>query len=151
MRHIHSADRLGRGEALKRAFKEASGCILVYMDVDLATDIPSWRPHRRDTRRSRHRDGLTPSPDSRVKRSTRSSLSIAILQHPHQVLFTPRARPPVRLQGLQAGEPHGYIDEVEDRHWFWDTEVLIRGAKRGSRSSRYPSTGRGEGDEGQAP
>ena len=39
VRHIHSDERLGRGRALKNAFKEANGDVLVYMDVDLSTDL----------------------------------------------------------------------------------------------------------------
>jgi glycosyltransferase AglD len=39
VKHLHAEKRLGRGKALKNAFQESSGEILVYMDVDLATDV----------------------------------------------------------------------------------------------------------------
>ena len=37
--HLHGDKRLGRGKALNRAFKASSGERLIYMDVDLATDL----------------------------------------------------------------------------------------------------------------
>lgn len=37
--HLHSEKRQGRGKALNRAFKAASGEVLCYIDVDLATDM----------------------------------------------------------------------------------------------------------------
>ena len=39
VRHIHRDQRLGRGTALTNAFKQSSGEVLVYMDLDLATDL----------------------------------------------------------------------------------------------------------------
>src|SRR4030043_471140 len=39
VKHIHGEKRLGRGAALKNAFKQSSGEVLVYMDLDLATDV----------------------------------------------------------------------------------------------------------------
>ena len=35
VRHIHREKRLGRGTALNNAFKQSSGEVLVYMDLDL--------------------------------------------------------------------------------------------------------------------
>ena len=37
--HIHSDERLGRGRALKRAFKIVNAEVFAYMDADLATDL----------------------------------------------------------------------------------------------------------------
>ncbi len=39
VKHFHEEKRLGRGAALNKAFKKSGGAILVYMDVDLATNI----------------------------------------------------------------------------------------------------------------
>jgi glycosyltransferase involved in cell wall biosynthesis len=39
VKHIHGEKRLGRGVALKNAFMQSSGEVLVYMDLDLATDL----------------------------------------------------------------------------------------------------------------
>jgi len=42
VRHIHRDKRLGRGLALRKAFSKSKGRILVYMDVDLATELGIW-------------------------------------------------------------------------------------------------------------
>src|SRR4030066_1744221 len=39
VKHIHGEKRLGREAALKNAFKKSHGEVLVYMDLDLATDL----------------------------------------------------------------------------------------------------------------
>ncbi|MGB9841988.1 MAG: glycosyltransferase, partial [Candidatus Bathyarchaeales archaeon] len=44
VKHIHREKRLGRGNALKNAFKQSSGKVLVYMDLDLATDLKHLKP-----------------------------------------------------------------------------------------------------------
>jgi glycosyltransferase involved in cell wall biosynthesis len=43
VKHLHSDARQGRGRALNRAFKFASGDIICYIDVDLATDMEHLR------------------------------------------------------------------------------------------------------------
>src|SRR5512138_1913169 len=44
VRHIHRDKRLGRGTALSNAFKQSNGEVLVYMDLDLATDLNYLKP-----------------------------------------------------------------------------------------------------------
>ena len=44
IRHMHSDERLGRGKALNQAFKRAHGDIVMYMDVDLSTDLSYLKP-----------------------------------------------------------------------------------------------------------
>ena len=44
VKHIHREKRLGRGTALKNAFKQSSGKVFVYMDLDLATNLKALKP-----------------------------------------------------------------------------------------------------------
>jgi glycosyltransferase AglD len=44
VKHIHSEKRLGRGRALTDAFNQSKGEVLVYMDLDLATDLKYLKP-----------------------------------------------------------------------------------------------------------
>jgi len=44
VKHIHRENRLGRGTALNNAFKQSRGEVLVYMDLDLATDLKYLKP-----------------------------------------------------------------------------------------------------------
>ena len=140
VRHIHSADRLGRGGALKRAFKEASGYILVYMDVDLATDIHELSELIDAVRGGADiATGSRLLPDSRVKRSARRSFASQSYNTFIKVLFnTPVHDHQCGFKAFKRESLMGFIDEVEDRHWFWDTEVLIRGARKNLKIIEIP-------------
>jgi glycosyltransferase involved in cell wall biosynthesis len=141
VRHLHSKKRLGRGKALKNAFQQSSGEILVYMDVDLATDVRQLKELIESISKERY-DFATGSrllPESKVERSgTRNITSIiynfmvrAVLGSKvkdHQCGFKAFRREPL----LQL------LEEVEASHWFWDTELLVRAHRRGFRIKEIP-------------
>jgi glycosyltransferase AglD len=148
VRHLHSAERLGRGRALNVAFKESRGAILVYMDVDLASDIRQLRALVDVIRDGTDiATGSRMLPGSRVKRSTRRSLASWCYNSFIRTLFnTPVHDHQCGFKAFNRARLMEYIDEVEDTHWFWDTEVLIRGVRRGLRVDEIPvewSEGRG--------
>ena len=149
VRHVHSDDRLGRGGALERAFRAAAGETLVYFDTDLATDMTHLaelvesvrsgevdvatgsrllaaseadRPAKRDVP-SRTYNGL-------VRLFLRSSV------HDHQCGF--KAFDREVLETL--------LDEIEDDHWFWDTELLVRAQRAGYRVEEFPVAWTPKGD-----
>ena len=149
VRHVHSDDRLGRGGALERAYRAAAGETLVYFDTDLATDIvhleelvesvrsgeadiatgsrllaasEADRPAKRDVP-SRTYNGL-------VRLFLRSSV------HDHQCGF--KAFDRAALETL--------LDDVEDDHWFWDTELLVRAQRAGYRVEEFPVAWTPKGD-----
>ncbi len=148
VRHLHSAERLGRGRALNMAFKESRGTILVYMDVDLASDISQLRALVDSIRGGADiATGSRMLPGSRVKRSTRRSLASWCYNSLIRLLFsTPVHDHQCGFKAFNRARLMEYIDEVEDTHWFWDTEVLIKGVRRGLRVEEIPvewSEGRG--------
>ncbi len=142
VRHLHSDERLGRGRALTRAFGESRGEILAYMDVDLSTETSALRTLIDSIREewdictgSRMLSG------SVVKRSWTRTLSSwaynALIRllfdtgvHDHQCGFKAFNR-----RSLLA-----VLAEVEDTHWFWDTEVLAVASRRGYRIREIPVT-----------
>ncbi|MFB3889496.1 MAG: dolichyl-phosphate beta-glucosyltransferase [Candidatus Bathyarchaeia archaeon] len=141
VRHIHGEKRLGRGTALNNAFKQSRGRILVYMDLDLATDLKHL-PALVDAIRTEGYDLATGSrllPESRVERGLRRSVSSKtynfLVRHmlgskvkDHQCGFKAFRREPT----LQL------LDEVRARHWFWDTEILVRAQRGGCRIKEIP-------------
>jgi glycosyltransferase involved in cell wall biosynthesis len=141
VRHIHSEKRLGRGKALKKAFHQSSGEILVYMDVDLATDVRQLK-ELIDIVDKEGYDFATGSrmlPESNVERSGTRDLASktynfmvrAVLGSKvkdHQCGFKAFRRKPLMQ----------IIDEVSANHWFWDTELLVRAHRRGYRIKEIP-------------
>lgn len=141
VKHIHEEKRLGRGNALKNAFKQSTGSILVYMDVDLATDV-------------RHLDALIRSvefegydiatgsrmlAESRVKRSgTRHTASRAYNLLVRWLLGSKVKDHQCGFKAFRREPLMQLLDEVGARHWFWDTEILVRAYRRGYRIKEIP-------------
>jgi len=134
VRHIHREKRLGRGTALNNAFKQSCGQVLVYMDLDLATNLSYLRPlvEAISVEGYDFSTGSRMLPQSRAERTFGRSLSsktynflvrhmLGSKLHDHQCGFKAFKREPL----LEL------LDKVEATHWFWDTEILVRAHRQG--------------------
>ncbi len=136
VRHVHSDERLGRGRALCRAFREAEGEVLVYFDADLATDLRYLKPLVESVRSGEY-DVATGSrllPGSEADRP----LSRGVASRVYNGLVRVGLRSDLRdhqcgFKAFDREALHSLLPEVEDGHWFWDTEVLVRAQRRGYR------------------
>ncbi|WP_255150653.1 flippase-like domain-containing protein [Halorarius halobius] len=149
VRHFHSDERLGRGGALERAFRAAAGDTLVYFDTDLATDM-SHLEELVESVRSGEYDVATGSrrmpgneqdrePERGVASTGFNTLVRLMLRselHDHQCGF----------KAFDREALFDLLDDVEDDHWFWDTEVLVRAQKRGYRVKEFPVDWTPKGD-----
>lgn len=139
--HLHSDSRQGRGRALNRAFKYASGDIFCYIDVDLATDMS----HLKELIESVSIEGYdfaTGSrmmPQSNVKRPLKRDMAskgynflvrtfLHSKLHDHQCGFKAFKKAPF----------FDLIDMVQDKHWFWDTELMVLAQYRGFKVKEFP-------------
>jgi glycosyltransferase involved in cell wall biosynthesis len=146
VKHIHGEKRLGRGAALKNAFKQSSGEVLVYMDLDLATDVKHLKSLV-EAVESEGYDFATGSrllPESNVKRSGTRDIASKTYN------FMVRALLGSEIKDHQCGfkafkrEPlMQLLDEVGANHWFWDTEVLVRAHRRGYKIKEIPVSWKG--------
>lgn len=141
MFHLHSDARQGRGRALDRAFRAARGEILCYIDVDLATDMGHLE-ELIDAIRSEGYDFATGSrmmPESDVKRPVKRGLAsrgfnlltrtmLGSKLYDHQCGF----------KAFRRRSLFEIIDSVEDKHWFWDTELLVRAQRLGYKVKEFP-------------
>jgi glycosyltransferase involved in cell wall biosynthesis len=141
VRHIHREKRLGRGTALNNAFRQSNGEVLVYMDLDLSTDLKSLKPLVEAIMVEGYdlSTGSRMLPESKVERGLRRSISsktynflvrrmLGSKVRDHQCGFKSFKREPLlRL-----------IDEVEATHWFWDTEILVRAYRHGYKIKEIP-------------
>ncbi len=141
IKHIHRDERLGRGKALNNAFKQSNGEVLVYMDLDLATDIKHLKSLVEAVTVEGY-DFATGSrmlPESKVERTLRRSISsktynwlvrrmLGSKLRDHQCGFKSFRREPA----LQL------INEVDAHHWFWDTEIFVRAIRKGYKIKEIP-------------
>ncbi|MDR2707571.1 MAG: glycosyltransferase family 2 protein [Nitrososphaerota archaeon] len=146
IRHIHGEKRLGRGRALKNSFKQSNGNILIYMDVDLATDI-KYLTQLIDAVTIEGYQLATGSrrlSQSRAKRTfTRNTASKV---YNSMVRFFLRSNIKDHQCGFKAFQREiilPLLDEVEANHWFWDTETLIRAQRKGYKIKEIPVEWRG--------
>ena len=140
IRLLHSDERQGRGRALTRAFREANGSLLCYYDVDLATDMSHLGGLI-----GAIRDGYDMStgsrlmPSSDVKRTGEREVAsrgynllvrlvLGSRLHDHQCGF----------KGFRRDRILPLLPSVKATHWFWDTEILVRGQREGYRIHEFP-------------
>ena len=134
VRHIHREKRLGRGTALNNAFKQSSGEVLVYMDLDLATDLKYLKP----LVEAISVEGYDFATGSRMLAESKAERTFSRGISSKTYNFLVRHMLGSKLRDHQCGfkafkrEPlMQLLDEVEAPHWFWDTEIMVRAHRHG--------------------
>ncbi|MUV90786.1 flippase-like domain-containing protein [Halapricum sp. CBA1109] len=140
VRHIHSDERLGRGGALEYAFRRAEGETLVYFDTDLATDMFHLE-ELVESIRSGEYDVATGSrwiPGEAADRPAKRGIPSRGFNT--MVRLVLRSDVKDHQCGFKAFDREtllALMDDVEDDHWFWDTEVLVRAQREGYRVKEF--------------
>jgi uncharacterized protein (TIRG00374 family) len=149
VRHFHSDERLGRGGALERAFEAADGDTLVYYDTDLATDMRHLE-ELVEAVRSEGYDIATGSRRMPGKRQAREpERGLASTGYNSLVKLFLRSDLYDHQCGFKAFDREtlfAIMPDVQDNHWFWDTEVLIRAQKAGYTIKEFPVDWTPKGD-----
>jgi hypothetical protein len=141
VKHLHGEKRLGRGTALKNAFKKSNGKTLIYMDVDLATDVGQIKFLVRAIEEEGYdfAIGSRMLSESKVERSRTRQIASKSYN------FLVRAMLGSKVKDQQCGFKAfrrealmQLLDEVTARHWFWDTELLVRAFRKGYTIKEVP-------------
>ena len=140
VRVVHLAEK-GRGRALKRVWADSDADVLVYMDVDLSTDLNALLPlvaplisgHSDLAIGSRLRHG------SRVVRGPKRE----VISRGYNLLVRGALR--TRFSDAQCGfkairrdVAREVLPLVEDDAWFFDTELLVLAERAGLRIHEVP-------------
>jgi glycosyltransferase involved in cell wall biosynthesis len=138
--HLHRENRMGRGSALNQAAYIAKGDIFCYFDVDLATDINYLEPLLEAIvkgsdiatgSRLLSQSKITRSVDREIKSQSYNFFVRLVLGsklHDHQCGF----------KSFQRDTLLSLIETIDDKHWFWDTEILIRAQRKELKISEIP-------------
>ncbi|MFQ1000457.1 glycosyltransferase [Modestobacter sp. SSW1-42] len=131
----------GRGRALRTAWLGSDAPVLVYMDVDLSTDLAALLPLVAPLI-SGHSDlaiGTRLAPSSRVVRGAKRE----VISRSYNLLL--RSTLATRLSDAQCGFKAIRADVaarllplVEDTGWFFDTELLVLAERSGLRIHEVP-------------
>ncbi len=149
VRHVHSPDRLGRGAALEEAFQQSTGETLVYFDTDLATDMTHLEELVGRVRSGDY-DVATGSrwlPDSDADRPAKRGVpSLGYNTIVRLVLGSSLRDHQCGFKAFDRAVLFDLLEDVQDDHWFWDTEVLVQAQRRGYRVAEFPVTWTPQGD-----
>lgn len=141
VRHIHREKRLGRGTALNNAFRQCRGEVLVYMDLDLATDLKSLKPLVDAVAV----DGYEVSTGSRMlpESTVERTFSRAVSSKSYNFLVRHMLHSKVKdhqcgFKAFKRDAVLSLLGEVKATHWFWDTEILVLAQRHGFRVKEIP-------------
>jgi putative flippase GtrA len=131
----------GRGRALRAAWTASEARVVVYMDVDLSTDLDALLPLVAPLL-SGHSDlaiGTRLAPASRVVRGPKREL----ISRTYNLLLRTTLRAGFSdaqcgFKGMRRDVAHALLPLVEDEGWFFDTELLVLAEHNGLRIHEVP-------------
>ena len=131
IKYIHFKKKQGKGGALMNAFKKSKGDILVFLDIDLSTDL-----NYLSNLINAIKNGADIAIGSRMKNSyCKRSLKRNIAAYCYNMLVRLLFR--IKLYDTQCGfkafrreKLFDIMPAIEDRAWFWDTELLLKAHKK---------------------
>jgi len=138
---VLSLTQKGRGRALKQAWSRSDAEVLVYMDVDLSTDLNALLPLVAPLL-SGHSDLAIGSRLARTARTTRGPKR-ELISRTYNVMLRGALR--ARFSDAQCGfkairrdVAEHLLPLIEDDEWFFDTELLIVAERAGLRIHEVP-------------
>ncbi len=149
IQHVHADDRLGRGKALERAFSVAHGETVAYLDTDLATDLQHLEELIESVRSGRA-DIATGSrwmPGHQADRPRKRGIPSWVYNWLARTVLRSNLRD--HQCGFKAFDKRvleDLLDDVDDNHWFWDTEILVKAQRAGYRVREFPVDWTPKGD-----
>ena len=137
---VHLGEK-GRGRALKKAWAASDADVLVYMDVDLSTDLNALLPLVAPLL-SGHSDlaiGTRLSRGSRVERGPkREVISRGYNLVVRSTLRTRFTDAQCGFKAISADAARALLPLVRDDAWFFDTELLVLAERAGLRIHEVP-------------
>jgi glycosyltransferase involved in cell wall biosynthesis len=131
----------GRGGALRAAWTSSAADILAYMDIDLSTDLEAMGPLL-DPIATGAADisiGSRLAPASQVTRSAQRD----VISHLYNLIARAMLRYSVRdaqcgFKAVSREVAQTIVPAIRDNGWFFDTELLVLGSRRGLRINEVP-------------
>ncbi len=139
IRFLHSDSKLGRGLALKNAFRIARGKRMGYIDVDMATEMKHLKEL---VEYSKDFDVVT---GSRYLNASKAKRPLARDAVSRAYNFLIRLLLGCKICDSQCGFKmfsrkfvESEIFNIREKSWAWDTAVLVAAAKKGYKMMEFP-------------
>ncbi len=141
VRVLNSETRLGRGASLRNAMAAAKGDLVMYTDADLAVDLAYLGPLLHEVE-----EGADISTGSRLMSASEvrgRSLLREFFSRSYNRMLRLLFRTSIKdhqcgFKAFRKSSVLPILDEVKARHWFWDSELLIRAQDNGLRVAEIP-------------
>lgn len=131
--------KLGRGLALKKAFKNAKGNIMCYLDVDLATDM-KYFPQLIDYAKnfdvvcgSRYMSG-----SSLQRPALRDAISRFYNSFVRYIIGCDVHDTQIGFKAFSKKFVENEIMSIDEKSWAWDTIVVVNACKKGYKVKEFP-------------
>lgn len=142
LRLLHSPIRLGKGKGIKNAVNAAQGKFVLFMDVDLATDLACLQRLLTTVKAkggmaigSRHTKG------ARVQRATKRTLFSLTYNALVRLLFLDGIRDhQCGFKAMNRNIAKAVLDASRSDGYFFDTEMIVRCKKFGYPITEVPVT-----------
>lgn len=138
---IHSDSKLGRGRALRNAWRSTLADVYVFMDADLATDI-RFLPGLVDRMQSEALDFVTGSryaPGSRLRRPLlRKMISLAYNRLVEVLFHTQISDHQCGFKAFSRRAVMTVLPLTKENGWGWDTEIIIYLKRLGWKIAEMP-------------
>ncbi|PSP81577.1 glycosyl transferase [Halobacteriales archaeon QS_1_68_20] len=147
--HVHSDERLGRGGALEEAFSRARGDTIAYFDTDLATDMRHLEELIESVRSGEY-DVVTGSrwiPGHEADRPPKRGIPSRVYNGLVRLFLRSNLKDhQCGFKAFDRAVLDDLLSDVEDDHWFWDTELLVRAQRAGYSVREFPVDWTPQGD-----
>lgn len=140
---LHRDIGRGRGSAVAAAIRAARGRIAGYIDVDLETPVYYIYPMILEIEK-----GADIATCTRIFKLNKYQLIfrfLKVLSH-FCYLWLSRKLLGIKLADIEAGFKFfnrqrilPILEEVKDKHWFWDTEIMVRSYYKGYKIKELPA------------
>lgn len=139
VQHLRYDERLGKGKAFEKAFRNSDAEKFFYCDADLSTDLKHLKELDKHLE-----NGYSIATGSRrispgFKRGIIRELPSIFFNELLRALFHSRIKDhQCGFKGFRRKEVKDLFDKVESNHWFWDAEMLVRAQRKGLKIKEFP-------------
>jgi len=140
---MHFKRRVGKGKSISEAFRVSTGDILVFMDVDLSANLNDLETLINAIERDNYdiAIGSRLLKESKVTRPLKRKILSRIYNFMIRILFSSKVKDhQCGFKAFRRDVILDLINEVEDPHWFWDTEILIAAQRKKLKIKEIPIT-----------
>lgn len=136
--HISHGEKLGKGKAFEKAFRETEAKKYIYSDPDLSTELKHIEDAVKHTENNDIAVGsrrIEKGFDRGLKREVPSIIFNELLR---KTFLSDLRDHQCGFKAFNAESVEDLFDEVESSHWFWDAEMLIKAQRKDLDVKEFP-------------